>query len=36
MKKIKNYDIVLVAYENEEEIGIKTILKQLNKKIVLK
>ncbi len=31
-EKIKNYDIVLVAYENEEEIGIKTILKQLNKK----
>lgn len=30
-EKIKTYDIVLVAYENEENLSIKTVLKELNK-----
>lgn len=30
-EKIANYDIVLVAYENEETLNIKTVLKKLNK-----
>lgn len=31
-EKVKKYDIVLVAYENERKNGIKTVLKQLDKK----
>lgn len=35
-EKIKNYDIVLVAYENEDKLGIKEALKELNKKEKIK
>ncbi len=31
-EKIANYDIVLVAYENEENINLKQVLKELNPK----
>lgn len=30
-EKIANYDIVLVAYENEEKLSIKSVLKKINK-----
>ena len=35
-EKVKNYDIVLVAYENECENSIKQVLKKINKKDNLK
>lgn len=35
-EKIKNYDIVLVAYENEEELYIKKVLNQIVKKEKMK